>query len=252
VASEERIESLGLRIDEAQREADEAQVAHRERALPSTLLLLQVPGAPVEIFSPVRHRPIATYALIAAIIATFGAQVRLGGLMELALVPDAFLRGIAPWTIVTSMFLHGNYLHLFGNLYFLFIFGDNVEDRLGVGQYLALYFLGGVGAAIAHIVSDPSSDIPMLGASGAISAVMGAYVYLFPHRKLYVMLVVLMRRVRAIWYLLVWLAFQFYFAVQGAPGIAWWAHIGGVAVGVAFAALHRGVVRRRLQAAQAT
>jgi membrane associated rhomboid family serine protease len=90
----------------------------------------------------------------------------------------------------------------------------------------------------------------MLGASGAISAVLGAYAVLFPHRKLYMNLLVMMRRVRAIWYVAVWLALQFYFALQGAPGVAWWAHIGGVAVGVAFAAIHRAVRAHRLLAAQ--
>ncbi|MGH2405166.1 MAG: rhomboid family intramembrane serine protease [bacterium] len=171
--------------------------------------------------------------------------------MNLALVPAAFLNGIAPWALLTAMFLHGDLLHLAGNLYFLAIFGDSVEDRLGLGEYLALYFLGGVAASLVHIATAPSSDIPMLGASGAISAVMGAYVYLFPHRKLYVMAVVFMHRVRAVWYLVLWLALQVYFAVQGAPGVAWWAHIGGAAFGVAFAAFHRAVIRRRLQSAQA-
>jgi membrane associated rhomboid family serine protease len=149
------------------------------------------------------------------------------------------------------MFLHGNILHLAGNMYFLAIFGDNVEDRLGVGQYLALYVVGGIGAALAHIASGPASDIPMLGASGAISAVMGAYAVLFPHRKLYMMLFVVMRRVRAIWYLAVWLAMQFYFVWTGEEGVAWWAHIGGVLVGAALALLHRALIRRRLAAAEA-
>ncbi len=247
VASEDRIESLKLRIDEAQREADEAQIARREKELPSMLLLLQAPLAPMEIYSPVRRRPIATYALITVNLAVFGLQLLApGGLMRLALVPDAFVNGIAPWTMMTSMFLHGNLLHLTGNMYFLAIFGDNVEDRLGVGQYLTLYFVGGVGAALAHIAAAPSSDVPMLGASGAISAVMGAYAYLFPHRKLYMMLVVFMRRVRAVWYVAIWLAFQIYFAVHGAPGVAWWAHVGGLVVGAAFAAWHRATIRRRL------
>lgn len=252
VASEERIESLKLRIDEAQHEADEAQVARREKDLPRLLLLMAFPLAPMEIYSPTRRRrPIATYALIAANVAVFILQLIIPGhLFNLALVPSAFLRGIEPWTILTQMFLHGDYLHILGNMYFLAIFGDNVEDRMGVAQYLALYVVGGIGATLAHIASNPSSTIPTLGASGAISAVMGAYVYLFPHRKLYMNLFVVMGRVPAIWYLAIWLAIQFYSALRGAPGVAWWAHIGGVAVGVAFAALHRAVVRRRLQAAQ--
>lgn len=148
------------------------------------------------------------------------------------------------------MFLHGNLLHVVGNMYFLAIFGDNVEDRIGPAEYLGLYFLGGVGAAVAHMASMPGSDEPMLGASGAISAVLGAYAYFFPRRRLYMNLFVVMRRVPAILYLAVWLAMQFYFVLQGAPSVAWWAHIGGVAAGVLFAAVHRAVLRRRLLAAQ--
>lgn len=251
VASEARIEGLTLRIDEAQREADEARAVLREQDLPSTFLFMQAPLAPMEIYSHVRRRPIVTYALIASILAVFGLQWITGGLYDLALVPAAFLRGLAPWTIVTSMFLHGDLWHLAGNLYFLAIFGDNVEDRLGRAPYLRLYFLGGLGAALGHIASGPSSDIPMLGASGAISAVMGAYAILFPRRTLYMTLLIVMRRVRAIWYLVLWLAMQFYFALQGAPGVAWWAHIGGVAVGAALALLHRAIIRGRLRAAAA-
>jgi membrane associated rhomboid family serine protease len=154
--------------------------------------------------------------------------------------------------ILTAMFLHGGIWHLLGNMYFLAVFGDNVEDRLGRAEYVALYLLGGVGAGLAHIARMPASDVPMLGASGAISAVLGAYAVLFPHRKLYMNLVVVMRRVPALVYLALWLAFQFYYAMQDAPGVAWWAHIGGVAVGVVFAAIHRaGRAHRLLAAAKA-
>ena len=251
VASEERIDSLNLRIDEAQREADEARITQRQQDLPSMLLLMSGPLAPMEIYSPVRRRPIATYALIAVNVVVFGLQViSPGNLFDLALVPNNFLRAIEPWTIVTAMFLHGNLLHLVGNMYFLAIFGDNVEDRMGAAEYLGLYVVGGLGAALAHMASMPGSDDPMLGASGAISAVLGAYAVLFPHRKLYMNLFIVMRRVPAVLYLAVWLALQFYFVSQGAPGVAWWAHIGGVAVGVAFAAVHRAVRAHRLLAAQ--
>jgi membrane associated rhomboid family serine protease len=251
VASEERVESLQFRIDDAQRQADDARAALREKELPRMVLFLQAPLAPMEIYSHVRRRPIITYALIAACAVVFALQIAAGGLTELALVPAAFLRGTAPWTIVTAMFLHGDVLHLAGNMYFLAIFGDNVEDRLSRGQYLLLYLLGGLGASLAHIASDPASTDYMLGASGAISAVMGAYAVLFPRRRLYMMLFVVMGRVRAIWYLALWLAMQFYFVFRGEPGVAWWAHIGGVIVGAALALLHRIIVRRRLQAAAA-
>jgi rhomboid family protein len=184
-------------------------------------------------------------------LVVFEVQWVTGRLVGLALVPSVFLRGIAPWTLVTSMFLHGNPLHLIGNMYFLAIFGDEVEERLGVGQYLALYFVGGVGAALAQIAAAPWSHIPILGASGAISAVMGACAYLFPRRKIYINFLVFLRRVRAIWYVLIWLLFQVLFALRGAAGVAWWAHIGGLAIGAAFAARHRAVIRRRLEAVTA-
>lgn len=251
VASDERIEALELRLAEAQHQADDAKAARREAELPPMLFLMQAPLAPLKIYSAVRRRPLVTYTLITANAAVFGLQWVSGGLFELALVPAWFLQGLQPWTILTAMFLHGDVFHLLGNMYFLAVFGDNVEDRVGVPRYLILYLLGGFGASLAHIAADAASTIPTLGASGAISAVMGAYVALFPHRKLYVTLFVVMRRVRAVWFLAVWLAFQFYYAFQGAPGVAWWAHIGGVAVGAGLAAVHRAMIRRRLQAAQA-
>jgi membrane associated rhomboid family serine protease len=163
-----------------------------------------------------------------------------------ALVPSTFLHGVAPWTILTSIFMHGGLLHLLGNMYFLAVFGDNVEDRLGVGEYLGLYLLGGVVASLAYIASNPGSMIPLVGASGAISAVMGAYVYLFPQRRIYLMIFFMLKRIPAIWYLGFWLALQLFFAAGGGSGVAWWAHIGGFIIGAGMASLHRGVIRRRL------
>lgn len=250
VASDERIESLKLRVKEAQQAADEARLARQEKALPSMLFLIQAPLAPIKFYSGVRRRPFATYGLIAANIAVFLLQWASPGswTSDFALVPRNFMQGAAPWTLLTAMFLHGSLFHLAGNMYFLGIFGDNVEDRLGVPQYLALYVLGGLLAWLVQIASAPQADVPIIGASGAISAVMGAYASLFPHRKLYVMVIFFMRRVRALWYLIIWLAFQIYLAIQGVPGVAWWAHIGGLVAGVAFAVVHRGLVRRRIRA----
>jgi membrane associated rhomboid family serine protease len=264
VASDERIEALELRVAEAQREADEARAAQAEEQAPwrkriwvmqlLPLLLAQtVVALPLEVYSPVRTRPWATYALILANVLIFLGEwfSPYVSIEALGLVPAVFLAREAPWTIFTSMFLHGSLLHLLGNMYFLRVFGDNVEDRLGIPEYLTLYFLGGVAAGLAHIASDPGSAEPLIGASGAVSAVMGAYVYLFPHRKLYMMFVVFLRRIRAVWYLAVWLALQFIYAAMGIPGVAWWAHIGGFALGIAAAALHRSVLRRRLAQSEA-
>ncbi len=121
-----------------------------------------------------------------------------------------------------------------------------MEDRLDVSEYLGLYLLGGVVASLAHIASDPASGIPLVGASGAISAVMGAYVYLFPDRRIYMMIFFALKRIRAIWYLGIWLVFQILWAASGVGGVAWWAHIGGFIIGAGMASLHRAVIRRRL------
>jgi membrane associated rhomboid family serine protease len=258
VASDDRIEALDLRVDEAQREADEARIAGAQESVPTGhrewifQFLLDLPR---EVYSPVRTRAVVTYGLIAASILVFLAQIWYwiqplpeGYLIgRLGLVPSQFLRGAAMWTIVTSMFMHGDAVHLAGNMYFLGVFGDNVEDRVGVGEYLALYFVGGIVAALAHIASDPASTIPVIGASGAVSAVLGAYLYFFPDRRIYMMIFYTLKRVRAVWYLGIWLAFQIYSAASGAPAVAWWAHIGGFALGYGAAALHRSVVRRRIE-----
>ena len=257
VASDDRIEGLHLRVDEAQRQADDRRIAAAESEVKSgrrhwiLQFLFQFPTTlPMEVYSPVRNRPLATYGLIALNVLVFVLQMFWPDMLisRFGLVPSAFLRGTAPWTMLTTMFTHGNFLHLLGNMYFLGVFGDNVEDRMGVGEYLALYLVGGIAATLAHIASDPASTIPLIGASGAIAAVMGAYLYLFPQRRLYIMVVVKLIRVRAVWYLGLYLALQLFWAAQGAPGVAWWAHIGGFGLGVAAAARHRALLRRRLAA----
>lgn len=251
VASDERIEALALQVDEAQREADDRRIAFMEGEMKSGKrhwIFQFLMGLPMEVYNPVRNKPVATYTLIALTVLAFIVQLLSpNGLIDrFALVPSAFLHGVTPWTILTSMFMHGGLLHLLGNMYFLGVFGDNVEDRLGVGEYLGLYLLGGVVASLAHIASDPASTTPLVGASGAISAVMGAYVYLFPQRRIYLMIFFMLKRIPAIWYLGIWLALQIYFASIGGPGVAWWAHIGGFIIGAGMASLHRAVIRRRL------
>ncbi len=257
VASDERIEGLELQVDEAQREADDRRIDAVEGEVKSGKrhwIFQFLSGLPLEVYSPVRNKPFATYTLIALNVLVFIAQVLSpNGLIDrFGLVPSAFIHGVVPWTILTSMFMHGGLVHLLGNMYFLGVFGDNVEDRLGVAEYLVLYLLGGVVAALAHIASDPTSRIPLVGASGAISAVMGAYVYLFPQRRIYVMIFFMLKRIRAIWYLGIWLALQIFFASLGGPGVAWWAHIGGFIIGAAMAYFHRAVIRRRLAALAAS
>ena len=149
-----------------------------------------------------------------------------------SLPPD--LAVVPPWaTLVTAMFLHGGIMHLFGNMLFLWIFGDNVEDSMGHVRYLVFYLLCGILAGLAHAAVDPASQIPAIGASGAISGVLGAYLVLHPKARV----LVIMLRITMVWLpawivLGLWIGFQVLSATMGGGGgVAWWAHIGGFVAG---------------------
>jgi membrane associated rhomboid family serine protease len=143
-------------------------------------------------------------------------------------------------TILTSMFVHGGLFHLAGNMLYLWIFGDNVEDRLGRVRYLLFYLLSGVGAAAAQILSDPHSKIPMVGASGAISGVLGAYLLLYPHARVVTLVffgwLVRVIEIRALIVLGFWIVVQLVSGLLtwGAQvgGVAWFAHVGGFVAGL--------------------
>jgi membrane associated rhomboid family serine protease len=184
-----------------------------------------------------------------AIVFEFGATpCRLTGACS---VPGEFPSPIA--TVFTSMFLHGGLLHVGGNMLYLWIFGDNVEDTLGHGRYLALYVAAGVAAAAAQVAVHPRSSVPMIGASGAVSGVLGAYLLLFPFAGVHMLLVFgfFVRVVRwpALAVLGVWIIIQalsgfltFSAAAWGggeAGGTAWFAHIGGFLAGMALLFLIR-------------
>ena len=135
--------------------------------------------------------------------------------------------------LFVTMFLHGSIPHLFGNMLFLWVFGNNVEARRGWWRYLLLYVFGGVAATAAHVAVDPQSTVPIVGASGAIAAVMGAYLVCLPTARVKTIIfvgAVLLRKVEAIWLLLVWLGTQF-LLVSGDSDVAWAAHVGGFAFG---------------------
>jgi len=135
--------------------------------------------------------------------------------------------------LFVTMFLHGSIPHLFGNMLFLWVFGNNVEARRGWWRYLLLYVFGGVAATAAHVAVDPQSTVPIVGASGAIAAVMGAYLVCWPTARVKTIIffgAVLLRKVEAIWLLLVWLGTQF-LLVSGDSDVAWAAHVGGFAFG---------------------
>jgi len=172
-------------------------------------------------------------------------------LWELAVGPEAVVQalGFVPalffqdplgqgFRLLTSMFLHGGFFHLLSNMWFLWVFGDNVEDRMGHGRFLFFYLLGGVAAALAQGVFSPGSHTPMIGASGAVSAVLGAYYVLFP--RAYVVSVILFifplfLTFPAAVYLGYWALLQLFQGLLGLPGVAWWAHLGGFLFGLLFA-----------------
>lgn len=150
--------------------------------------------------------------------------------------------------VFTAMFLHGGWVHLGGNMLYLWIFGDNIEDRMGHFRYLVFYLLCGVLATIAHILSSPGSRVPSLGASGAIAGVLGAYLILFPHARVVTLIPIFIFlqfiRIPALLLLGFWFVQQFFYgaASLGAHsvqtgGVAWWAHIGGFVSGMALVKL---------------
>ncbi len=145
-------------------------------------------------------------------------------------------------TVFTSMFLHGGWLHIIGNMWFLYVFGDNVEDALGHGRYLLFYLGGGLVAALTQAILSPGSVVPTIGASGAIAAVLGAYMVWFPHAQVktlvFLIIFVTVIDIPALLFLGYWFLIQFFQgtlslgAAPGAGGIAWFAHIGGFTFGV--------------------
>ncbi len=149
--------------------------------------------------------------------------------------------------LVVSMFLHGGLAHLAGNLLFLWIFGNNIEDRLGRLRFLGFYLAGGLVATIAHVVAEHDSTVPLVGASGAIAAVMGAYLVLYPKAPVLTLIPpVFLVPISARWFLGAWFVLQFF--TNRSSGVAWVAHVGGFAFGVLCAL----VLRARVGAAEAS
>jgi membrane associated rhomboid family serine protease len=152
-------------------------------------------------------------------------------------VPASF----APATLITSMFLHGSWLHVIGNMWYLWIFGDNVEDRLGHGRYIVFYLLCGIVAGLGQIAIDPSSTLPTIGASGAIAGVMGAYFVLFPHSRVLTLIFLIfiweLVELPAVVLLGFWFLMQLFSAgartaSAGDGGVAFMAHVAGFVTGL--------------------
>ena len=201
---------------------------------------------PIRDHNPSQGTPWVTWVLIAANILIFLsyapalADPRLLASVwdDWALVPAEVIAGEDRSTIVTSMFLHGGWMHLIGNMLFLWVFGDNMEDEMGHAGFLAFYLAAGVAAALAQIASNPATEVPMVGASGAIAGVMGGYLLLFPKAKVDVLfIIVILIRIIPI---PAWIVLGAWFALQIASGamtptegggVAYWAHAGGFAAG---------------------
>ncbi|MBE1284927.1 MAG: rhomboid family intramembrane serine protease [Rhodobacteraceae bacterium] len=167
-----------------------------------------------------------------------------------AVIPALVSDGIGLETLLTSIFLHGGFMHLAGNMLFLWIFGDNLEDEMGHLPFLAFYLVSGIGAGLLHVAAAPGSAVPLIGASGAIAGVMGGYLLLFPKARVDILLILIVFfRIFSIpaWVMLgLWLALQFLGGIGSDPnagGVAYWAHAGGFFVGMILTAplwLRRG------------
>jgi membrane associated rhomboid family serine protease len=200
--------------------------------------------------------PFVNYLLILINIYVFFYQKKLGiyenmFILDYGLISQKFF---APWSIVTFkekfiplityMFLHGGFFHLFSNMYFLFIFGDNIEDRLGHFKYILIYILFGVISGLTQLTIFSDSPYPLIGASGAVAGVMGAYFIFYPHSKIktliFIIIFITLWDIPAIYFLGFWFLLQFIsgnFQISGVNGggTAWWAHIGGFLFGIFYA-----------------
>ena len=211
---------------------------------------------PLKDRNPTRRIPIVTISLIVLNVVVFLYQLSLGRDLEqfferFGAVPQSIMSCMSPMEFLpgvllpmtTSMFLHGGWLHLIGNMLYLWVFGENVEDKLGRPQFVVFYLLCGIIASGLHIVIDPTSSVPMVGASGAISGVLGAYLLMFPGARVVTVIPIFVflqvAELPALVVLGFWFVIQFFngmlslgYEAGGMGGVAWWAHIGGFVAGV--------------------
>ena len=195
-----------------------------------------------------RHFPIMNWLILLANAVVFFYELNLGGnglnqfIERFALAPSR-MQSAPLWfafSVFSSMFMHAGWFHFISNMWILYIFGDNVEDRMGSFSYLIFYLISGIAAALLQVAIFPNSSIPVLGASGAIAGVLGAYIFLFPSARVVTLLPIFLFfsvvRVPAVIFLGFWFVSQLFsgLASIGAAGggVAWWAHIGGFLVGL--------------------
>ncbi len=211
---------------------------------------------PIRDENPTRRVPFVNYTLIALNVLVFLWQVSLGPSGEqtlywMALIPRNVTSGLDLGDVralFTSMFMHAGLMHLLGNMLYLWIFGDNVEDALGHARYLFFYLAGGAAASLTHVLLYPTSTVPTVGASGAIAATLGAYLFLFPHRRVVTIIpfgfFIQVARIPAAIVLGIWFLFQLWegalaLGMAALGGVAFWAHIGGFVFGAVFGPLLR-------------
>jgi membrane associated rhomboid family serine protease len=209
---------------------------------------------PIRTNVPTRHEAFLTWLIIAANAVIFlfeeslSANEQAALLYRFALLPARYQDPSvasslsAYWPLLTSTFLHGGWLHLIVNMWALALFGPAIEDRLGHARFLLFYLACGVAGSLTYLLLSPSSNIPVLGASGAIAGVLGSYTLLFPFARVIVLVPILFLplffSIPAIVFTLLWLATQLLsgvvqlFSPEGSGGIAWWAHVGGFVAGL--------------------
>ena len=209
------------------------------------------------------HFPFFSYLFIVFNVLIFGYQFYLQSqeqlndfLYDWAVIPREVATGQNWVTIFTSMFLHGGWMHLIGNMLFLWVFADNIEATVGSFKFLIFYLLGGVAAWGLHFYFNSTSSVPAVGASGAISAVLGAYLIMFPKSRIKVLFFLFVFEITAFVFLGLWIAQQFISGVAElgvdtqieGGGVAWWAHIGGFAFGLlaGFLFRSRGYMREHI------
>ncbi|MEM8978644.1 MAG: rhomboid family intramembrane serine protease [Pseudomonadota bacterium] len=205
---------------------------------------------PLRDHNPSLRTPYVTYALIAINVLVFISYAALfqddralsAFFSNWAMIPERVSQGQQTYTLITSMFLHGGLMHIAGNMLFLWIFGDNMEDAMGHVGFLIFYLVSGLVADAAHLISDPNSSIPTVGASGAIAGVMGGYLLLYPKARVDILLIlVVYLRVIPVpaWIMLgLWFGLQIFGGVSTAAtggGVAYWAHAGGFIAGILLA-----------------
>jgi membrane associated rhomboid family serine protease len=202
------------------------------------------------------HKAFFTYLIIAANIAVFAMQFMMPNdlqqrfVMDYGCIPNELMQFKQWHTVITSMFLHGGVMHLLGNMLFMWVFADNIEATIGNFKFLLFYLAGGVVATLTHVFFNAGSEVPCVGASGAIAACLGAYLVMFPHSKIKIFFIIFLTtfNVSAIYFLGFWIVQQFMSGMGSigvaTAGVAYWAHIGGFVFGVCGGFFYRAQAKK--------